>query len=51
MAKYAALSATIARQLEAIEPSIDGSLKYLPGAARLANGDSLAYVVRDEDYI
>jgi len=53
VAKYAPLTATISRQLEEIEPSISGSLKYYPCAARLANGDSLAcvYVVWDETYI
>lgn len=53
MAKYSQLTAAISRQLEEVEPSIAGALKYYPCAARLANGDSLAcvYVVWDEAYI
>ena len=53
MPKFSQLTAEISRQMEDVEPSIDGSLKYYPCAARLANGDSLScvYVVWDEAYI
>jgi hypothetical protein len=51
--KYSQLTAAISHQLEGVEPSIAGSLKYYPCAARLVKGDSLAcvYVVWDEAYI
>jgi hypothetical protein len=53
MARYGALPPTISSQLEEVEPSVGGSLKYYPCAARLANGDALTcvYVAWDEAYI
>ena len=51
--RYQQLSPAIRQQLQSIEPSIDGELKYYPCAAWLVDGSSLScvYVVRDEPYL